>query len=83
MIKSVAASHAQGKSEPDSIFAVSAAANEKAKSVGKENIVNASIGAFLDAKGQLITLPTVERTIHSLDFKDTANYAPISVFLIL
>ncbi|MGI6225769.1 MAG: pyridoxal phosphate-dependent aminotransferase [Peptococcales bacterium] len=78
MTKSVAASHSRGKSEPDKIFAVSAAANEKAKVVGKENIVNASIGAFLDPIGELVTLPTVEKVIKSLDFKDTANYAPIA-----
>lgn len=78
MVKSVAAGHARGKNEPDNIFAVSAAANAKARAVGQEKIVNASIGAFLDAKGELITLSTVEKTIHSLDFKDTANYAPIA-----
>lgn len=78
MSKSLAASHSRGKSETDNIFGVNAAANEKAKTVGKENIVNASIGAFLDANGELVTLPTVEKTVRSLDFKDTANYAPIA-----
>ncbi|KJS19038.1 MAG: aminotransferase [Clostridiaceae bacterium BRH_c20a] len=78
MSKSLAASHSQGKHEPDNIFGVNAAANEKAKIVGKENIVNASIGAFLDPQGELITLPTVEKTMYSLDFKDAANYAPIA-----
>ncbi|MDK2823026.1 MAG: aromatic-amino-acid transaminase [Clostridia bacterium] len=78
MSKSLVASHSQGKHEPDKIFGVNAAANEKAKMVGKENIVNASIGAFLDANGELITLPTVEKTMYSLDFKDVAAYAPIA-----
>jgi len=78
MSKSLAASHSQGKHEPDNIFSVNAAANEKAKLVGKENIVNASIGAFLDAQGELVTLPTVAKTMYSIDFKDAANYAPIA-----
>lgn len=78
MIKTLAASHSRGKGETDKIFGVNAAANEKAKVIGKANIVNASIGAFLDPKGELVTLPTVEKTIQSLDFKDTANYAPIA-----
>ena len=44
----------------------------------KENIINATIGAFLDAKGKLITLPTVEEVMRSLPFDELANYAPIS-----
>lgn len=76
--KSLAASHAFGKCADDKIFGVNKAANERAKIVGKENITNASIGAFLDAKGDLIVLPTVEKTMRSLDFKDVANYAPIA-----
>lgn len=75
---SLVAKHAQNKSETDNIFGVNSAANEKAKTVGKENIVNASIGAFLDAKGTLITLPTVEKTMYNLPFDDVANYAPIA-----
>ncbi|NLT94988.1 MAG: aminotransferase class I/II-fold pyridoxal phosphate-dependent enzyme [Clostridia bacterium] len=78
MTKSLAAGHARGKNESDNIFAINAAAKAKAQLVGEKNIVNASIGALLDDKGELITLPTVEKTIHSLDFKDTANYAPIA-----
>ena len=50
MSKSLVAKHAQGKSEQDEIFAVSHAAQAKAKIVGKENIVNASIGAFWTLK---------------------------------
>ncbi|SMB86180.1 aromatic-amino-acid transaminase [Desulfonispora thiosulfatigenes DSM 11270] len=75
---SLVAKHAQDKSETDNIFGVNSAANAKAEIVGKENIVNASIGAFLDASGKLITLPTVEKTMYSLPFDDVANYAPIA-----
>ncbi|MFZ7101368.1 MAG: pyridoxal phosphate-dependent aminotransferase [Peptococcaceae bacterium] len=78
MSNSLVASHSQGKHEPDKIFGVNAAAHEKAQKVGKENIVNATIGAFLAPNGDLVTLPTVEKTIQGLDFKNTANYAPIA-----
>lgn len=75
---SMVAKHAKGKSEQDRIFGVNSAANKKAEIVGKENIVNASIGAFLDASGKLITLPTVEETMKNLSFDDLAAYAPIA-----
>ena len=75
---SVVANHAQGKSEVDKIFGVNQVANERAKVVGKENIVNATIGAFLDPKGKLITLPTVEEVMRAIPFDEAANYAPIS-----
>lgn len=75
---SVLARHSQGKQEEDIIFGVNAKANEKAKIVGKENITNASIGAFLEADGSLVTFPTIEKIIKELPFEDSANYAPIA-----
>lgn len=75
---SLAAKHAHGKCANDKIFGVNKQANEKAALVGKENIINASIGAFLDASGRLITLPTIEETMKNLPFENLANYAPIA-----
>lgn len=75
---SVLARHSKGKKEEDIIFGVNAAANEKAKIVGKENIINASIGAFLDSEGRLVTFPTIEKVIKEIPFEDSANYAPIA-----
>lgn len=75
---SVLAKHSKGKKEEDVIFGVNSAANEKAKIVGKENIINASIGAFLDRDGSLVTFPTIEKIIKELPFEDSANYAPIA-----
>ena len=75
---SLLARHAQGKKEEDIIFAVNTAANEKAKVVGKENVINASIGAFLDGEGCLVTFPTVEKVMSSLPFEEAASYAPIA-----
>ena len=46
---SLLATHAQGKGGPDAIFAYSSQASARAAEIGKENIVNATIGAFLNA----------------------------------
>lgn len=52
---SVLAKHTQGKGGPDKIFRISGMAKARAAEVGKENITNATTGAFLDATGHLIT----------------------------
>ncbi len=75
---SMLAKHSFGKKEEDIIFAVNTAANEKAKIVGKENVINASIGAFLDRDGSLVTFPTVEKVMKDLSFVESASYAPIA-----
>ena len=75
---SILQSKSQGKGGPDKIFAISDLAKKRAAEVGKENIVNATIGAFLDGTGRLITLKTVEETMRGLDFSDAADYAPIA-----
>lgn len=75
---SILQSKSQGKGGPDKIFAISDMAKKRAAEVGKKNIVNATIGAFLDGTGRLITLKTVEDTMRGLDFSDAADYAPIA-----
>ena len=75
---SLLASKSQGKGGPDKIFSISDKANKRAAEVGKENIVNATIGAFLDEKGKLITLKAVEESMKGLDFSEAADYAPIA-----
>lgn len=72
------ASHAQGKGGPDTIFAFSGMATERAKEVGRENIVNATIGAFLEPDGSLKTMKTVEASLRKVPFQMMANYAPIN-----
>lgn len=75
---SLLATHAQGKGGPDVIFAYSAQAKARAQEVGKENIVNATIGAFLNADGTLKTMKTVEDAIRAIPFQEAANYAAIN-----
>lgn len=72
------AKHAQGKGGPDTIFAYSAQATARAKEVGKENITNATVGAFLNADGSLKTMQTVQDALAAVPFDEGANYAPIN-----
>ena len=74
---SVLAKHTQGKGGPDKIFRISGMAKARAAEVGKENIINATTGAFLDANGQLITMKTVEEVVKTVPFRDSAEYASI------
>lgn len=73
----VLAKHTQGKGGPDKIFRISGMAKARAAEVGKENITNATTGAFLDANGQLITMKTVEETVKEIPFVEAAEYASI------
>ncbi len=71
------AKSAQGKGGPDAIFAYSDMANKRAAEIGRENITNATIGAFLDEKGKVLTLKAVEESMRGLDFSDSVTYAPL------
>ena len=74
---SILAKHTKGKGGPDKIFRISGMAKARAAEVGKENITNATTGAFLDGSGQLITLKTVEDTVKEIPFYESAEYATI------
>ena len=74
---SVLAKHTLGKGAPDKIFKISGMAKARAAVVGKENITNATTGAFLDADGHLITLKTVEEAVNEIPFGEAAEYASI------
>jgi len=74
---SVLAKHTVGKGGPDKNFLISGMAKARAAEVGKENIINASVGSFLDRNGQLITLRTVEEAAKEIAFRDAAEYASI------
>lgn len=75
---SLLAAHAQGKGGPDTIFAYAAQAMARAEEVGKEHIINATIGAFLNADGSLKTMKSVEEAVKAVPFDQAANYAPIN-----
>ena len=75
---SMAASHAMGKKLSDAIFGASAAAAEAVTLHGSKNVINATIGAYIDEAGQLACIPVVEQVFRSLDMKDVIQYAPIA-----
>ena len=78
MINSVAASHAQGKVAVDNIFSAAAESNKAAAKYGKENVVNATIGAILDDQEKLVCLPIIEKMWHQIPMLEVINYAPIA-----
>lgn len=78
MSYSVAAEHARGKVAADKIFGANAAAVAAERTYGKENVVNATIGAYMDEQENLVCLPSVEETLRKLPITDLINYAPIA-----
>ena len=77
MTYSVAASHSRGKFATDKIFGAVAAANAAKAKVGKENVVDGTIGVLLDDNVALVCLSTVEQAFRSLPMTEVAAYAPI------
>lgn len=78
MTISMAASHSMGKIAKDVIFGASAAANKAIQEFGRERVVNATIGAFMDDQEKLACIPTVEKVFRELPMNDVIAYAPIS-----
>lgn len=70
---------ANGRTIPkeDKVFGISNRANEAIKKFGKDNVINATIGALLDDAGDLIVLKSVENVIKNLQPHEFATYAPI------
>ena len=75
---SIVANHAKGKATPDKIFAASDTANKAAQVHGKENVINATIGAILDENRVLSCLPTIEKNYRKIETVDLVQYAPIA-----
>lgn len=73
----VLANHTAGKGGPDKVFRISGMAKARAAEVGKENITNATTGAFLDGNGRLMTLKTVEDVVKEIPFQESCEYATI------
>ncbi|MCR6545189.1 aminotransferase class I/II-fold pyridoxal phosphate-dependent enzyme [Dehalobacterium formicoaceticum] len=73
------ASHAENKgASPDPIFAVAMAARKAALQVGREKVVNASIGALYDDQEQFATFKTVVDHLKQMAPEELMNYAPIA-----
>lgn len=63
---------------PDKLFGINALANERAEEIGKENVINCTIGKLLDDKGNLVVLSSVVDCLRNLSPADFADYAPIA-----
>ena len=63
--------------KPDRLFGVSALAKERIAEIGKENVINSTIGVLLDDNGKLVVLSSVMEALHELAPEDFAAYAPI------
>ncbi|MGI6204998.1 MAG: pyridoxal phosphate-dependent aminotransferase [Anaerovoracaceae bacterium] len=61
----------------DKIFALSGRAKAMEKEVGKDNVINATIGSLMDDDGNLVVLSSVMKAISELSPDDFAAYAPI------
>lgn len=62
----------------DKIFGINKLAQEMAAKIGKENVINSTIGSLLDDDGNLLVLPTVVEILRSLKPVEYADYAPIA-----
>ena len=62
---------------PDKLFGVSSLAKERIAQIGKENVINSTIGVLLDEQGKLVVLESVMEAVRSLTREDYAAYAPI------
>jgi len=63
---------------PDKLFGVSSLAKQRIAEIGKEKVIDSTIGVLLDDEGELIVLSSVVDVLKALAPKDYAAYAPIS-----
>lgn len=77
MSQSMVAKHSVWPRKKDIIFNLSERAQNAEKAIGKDNVINATIGALMDDYGTLITMDTVFNEYKSLDNKDISAYASL------
>ena len=78
MKSSMVAKHARWPKENDIIFNLSERAQVAEKTIGKKNVINATIGALMDDEGQLISMKSVYDQLKSLQNNEIAAYASIA-----
>lgn len=75
---SMVAEHARWPRESDVIFNLSERAQKAGQKIGKENVIDATIGALMDDDGNLITMNNVYGQFKSLPDNEIASYASIA-----
>lgn len=74
----MAAAHVAKKgNKPDQIFAIAQAAREAIAKVGKDRVVNASLGVIYNEEEMFASFPTVENHLKQMSAEDLMNYAAI------
>lgn len=63
--------------KPDKLFGVSALAKARIAEIGKENVINSTLGVLLDDNGKLVVLSSVMEALYELRPEEFAAYAPI------
>ena len=74
---SVAAPQARGKSAQDNIFAANNRAVALADKIGKDKVINGTVGSILDEDGNLVELEVVQEAYARLTPRQIIAYAPI------
>ena len=74
----IVADHAVRPRESDVIFGLASRAKEAIDLNGPENVINSTIGALLDDKGNLITFNTVYDTLKDMDNAQIASYSSLA-----
>ena len=74
---SVAAPQARGKSAQDNIFAANNRAVALADKIGKDKVINGTVGSILDEDGNLVELEVVKEAYARLSPRQIIAYAPI------
>ena len=59
----------------DNVFKIVSLANEDIAKIGKENVINGTIGALYDEQGQLVALDSVFDTYNHIENNQKAKYA--------
>lgn len=77
-ITTMAAYNGRNIPKEDKVFGASRRAKEACEKLGKDAVINATIGSLLDDEGQLVVMSSVEKTIKGLTAKEYAEYAPIA-----
>lgn len=75
--KTMAAYNGREIPKEDKNFAASGKANAAIAEKGRDAVINATVGALYDDKGNLVVLGSVDKTLRTLTAEDFASYAPI------
>lgn len=77
IMKSMAAYNGREIPKEDKVFAACQKANDAISKYGKDDVINATVGALYDDEGELVVFKSVDKVMRSLEPKDYAAYGPI------